>query len=499
MESVISEHKYQKILEENTRLKEENTFLKFELAELKQLIFGQKRERYIPGDNNQTSLFGDDEAAKDSDPEKDMIRYERTKKVVKNKTPHGRNPIPAHIPRKEIIIEPEGVDTSGLKKIGEEITEELEYEQAKFYVNKYIRPKYADPNREQIFIAQLPSRVIVKGLPGPGLVSNILISKFVDHLPLYRIRKQFLRSGIDIAESTMNDWVSAVVELLEPLYNVQKARILGRDYIMVDETTIRVLDKMKKGKSHTGYHWLYYDPLNAEVFFEYQPGRNARFPAETLKDFSGFLQTDGYSGYDQIGRREDITQLACLAHARRKFKKALSNDKKRAGWMLKRIRYLYLVESLARDNNMSYEDRFKLRQKRSTRQLKRIWEWLNKTKMEVVPKSPLGMAIDYTLKLWPRLIRYLDDGRFEIDNNLVENAIRPVALGRKNYLFAGSHNGAKRAAILYTLVSTASMQGHDPYAYLKDILSRIADHPMNRLEELLPANWESPRQDTADN
>lgn len=299
-----------------------------------------------------------------------------------------------------------------------------------------------------------------------------------------------------MAESTINDWIKAVVDLLEPLYNIQRARILGKDYIMVDETTIRVLDSMKKGKSHTGYHWVYYDPLGKEVFFEYQKGRNAEFPSETLKDFKGYLQTDGYGGYNEVGRRKDVTQLACFAHARRKFEKALSNDKRRAWWMLKRIRYLYMVERRARADGLSYEERYNFRQRHSVRQLEKIRRWLMKNKAEVLPKSAIGKAIDYTLSLWSRLIRYVDDGRFEIDNNLVENSIRPIAIGRKNYLFAGSHNGAKWAAILYTLLATAELKGLEPKSYLKELLRKIPDHPMNRLEELLPVNWESPRQDT---
>ena len=494
MDTVISQPEYEALLKEITILRDENSFLKDQLEQLKRMVFGQKRERFIPGDNGQSSLF---DAEINITPESEIIRYERTKKTTKKQSPHFRNPIPSHIPRKEIVIEPEGIDTSGLKRIGEEVTEELEYEEAKFYVNKYIRPKYVSESGEGVFIAQLPSRVIIKGIAGPGLISHILISKFIDHLPIYRIRKQFKRSGIDLAESTMNDWVSAAVELLEPLYNVQKAHILGRDYIMVDETTIRVLDKQKKGKTHTGYHWVYLDPLEGEVFFEYKPGRHARFPRETLKDFEGYLQSDGYTGYNETGRREGIVHLACFAHARRKFEQALSNDRKRARWMLKRIRYLYLVERRARELALSYEDRHEFRQRHSTRQLKRIKEWLIKNKQEVLPKSSMGTAIDYTLNLWSRLIRYLEDGRLEIDNNRVENAIRPVAIGRKNYLFAGSHNGAKRAAILYSLLSTAQLQGHDPKAYLKDVLSRIADHQMNRLDELLPASWKAPLKVTS--
>jgi len=471
-------------------LVQEIAYLKEQLAYFKRMLFGQKRERFASVADGQLALFGDNGEGQEPVTEKETVNYSRNKAGAKRQTPHFRNPLPAHIPRREIIIEPEGIDTAGLKKIGEEITEELEYEEAKLYVNKYVRPKYVKPadesERIQIIIAELHGRIIPKGIPGTGLLSHIIVSKFIDHLPLYRIRKQLKRSGIDLAESTINDWIKAVVELLEPLYDLQRARILGKDYLMVDETTLRVLDKSKKGKSHTGYHWVYYDPLGKEVFFEYQKGRNAAFPTETLKDFKGHLQTDGYAGYNEVGRKADVTQLACFAHARRKFENALNNDKKKARWMLKRIRYLYMVERRARDGGLSYEERYEFRQRHSVRQLNNIRQWLVENKGAVLPKSSIGKAIDYTLNLWNRLIRYVDDGRFEIDNNLVENSIRPIALGRKNYLFAGSHNGAKWAAILYTLLATAELKGLEPKSWLKKLLKKIPDHPMNKLEELLP-------------
>ncbi len=221
---------------------------------------------------------------------------------------------------------------------------------------------------------------------------------------------------------------------------------------MVDETTIRVLDSMKKGQTHTGYHWIYYDPVHRELFFEYQTGRNGKFPKETLKEFKGYLQTDGYAGYNEVGRRSDVVQLACFAHARRKFEHALKNDRQRASWMLKRIRYLYMVERKARELGLAPEERYRFRQRHSIRQLDNMYQWLLKNRAQVVPKSAIGQAIDYTLSLWARLKRYVEDGRLEIDNNLVENSIRPVAIGRKNYLFAGSHNGARWAAIIYTIL-----------------------------------------------
>lgn len=486
---------YEELLQENSLLKEKVSnlldqidYFKHQIEELKRMIFGQKRERFVPQSDNQLSLFADKADPADADVVKKEISYTRAKKA-KKQTPHFRNPLPAHLPRRDIILEPEGVDTSGLKKIGEEITEELEYEEPKLYINRYIRPKYAKENGEGVIISELPNRIIHKGIAGAGLLSHIIISKFMDHLPLYRIRRQLKRSGVEIAESTLNDWIKAIAELLEPLYNVQRERILGQEYLMVDETTIRVLDNMKKGRTHTGYHWIYYDPVHRELFFEYHPGRNGKFPKDTLSNFKGYLQTDGYAGYNEVGRRSDVVQLACFAHARRKFEHALKNDKKRASWMLKRIRYLYMVERKARALGLAPEERYRFRQRHAIRQLDKMYQWLLRNRSQVVPKSAIGQAIDYTLSLWPRLKRYVEDGRLEIDNNLVENSIRPVAIGRKNYLFAGSHNGARWAAIFYTMLANAELNDLEPKSYLKELLQKLSEYPEDQLENLLPANW----------
>ena len=488
---------YEELLHENSLLKEQNislkdqiSYFKHQIDELKRLIFGRKSERFIAVSDNQLSLFDVSEDKSNETEVEQEISYKRKSKR-KVQTPHFRNPLPSHLPRKEIIIEPEGIDTTNLKKIGEEITEELEYKDPQLYVNRYVRNKYAKENGEGVIIADLPSRIIVKGIAGPGLLSHIIVSKFMDHLPLYRIGRQLKRLGVEIAESTLNDWVRATAEMLEPVYQVQRALILGQEYLMVDETTIRVLDSMKKGKTHTGYHWVYYDPVHRGLFFEYQSGRHAVFPKETLSKFKGYLQTDGYAGYNEVGRRPDVIQLACFAHARRKFEHALKNDRKRSSWMLKRIRYLYMVERKARELGLTAEERYRFRQRHSVRQLERIHNWLLENRMQVLPKSAIGQAIDYTLSLWTRLRRYVEDGRLEIDNNLVENSIRPVAIGRKNYLFAGSHNGARWAAIFYTLLANAELNGLEPKSYLKELLEILPDYPINELENLLPANWKN--------
>ena len=481
---------YDELFTQFALITSENIQLKQELADLKRLIFGQKRERFIPGQLDHQLSFGLGlEVSARLEETTEQITYQRKKNKSKY-TPHSRQELPAHLPRKEILIEPEE-STAGLSKIGEEITEELDYEPGTLFVNRYIRPKYAQGKSEGVIIGDLPSRPIDKGIPGSGLLSHIFISKFVDHLPLYRQRQQFKRQGVDLPASTLDNWVTSGYDLLLPLYGLQRERIIKKEYLMADETPIQVLDKIKKGKTHRGYFWVYHDPLEKEILFDYQYSRSRAGPFQILKDFRGFLHTDGYNVYDEIGKWESITLLGCMAHARRYFDKSLSNDKKRSEWMLTRIQDLYKTEAFARDNHYSHEERYNLRQREAVPILDEIKAWLDTEALQVLPKSAMGKAIGYMLGRWKYLKRYVDNGRFEIDNNLVENAIRPVALGRKNYLFAGSHNGAKRAALIYTLVANAKLQGLEPFAYMRDVISRIADYTYKDIADLLPVNWKN--------
>jgi hypothetical protein len=255
---------------------------------------------------------------------------------------------------------------------------------------------------------------------------------------------------------------------------------------MADETPIPVLTKDKPGSTHKGYHWVYYDPVRRLVLFDYRKSRGREGPDEILKEFKGYLQVDGYSGYNNLSNSKHITLLACMAHARRKFDKALENDKSRAEHALKLFQKLYEVERIARDEELDYEQIKQLRQEKSLPVLQDMEQWLNEEQTHVVPKSVIGQAISYTINLWPRLRRYVEQGRFSIDNNPIENSIRPVALGRKNYLFAGSHKGAENAAMFYSFFATCKINNVEPYAWLKKVLELIPDYPANRLHELLP-------------
>jgi len=467
-------------------LNNEVEYLNLQLAELKRLIFGSKRERFVSSnDPQQGSLFDLPEVEQAEKP-KEEITYKRKK--PENKKQPLRTEIPAHLPRKIEVIEPEGIP-EGAKKIGDAITEILDYIPGRFQVRHIKRPKYLiETNDEQttIAIAELPSLPIPKGNADAGLLAHILVSKFVDHLPFYRQVQIFKRDQLTIAESTINGWFNATCRLLEPLYGTLKNKILSSGYLMADETPLPVQTKDKPGATHKGYDWVYYAPIEGLVLFDYRKSRGREGPDEILKGFSGFLQTDGYDAYSHFEKQPDITLLACMAHARRYFDKAKDNDLARAEKALGLFQKLYLIERNAREQELGPAAIKSLRHEKSVPVLKEIEAWLKDEINKVPPRSGIGKAIAYTLRLWPRLIRYVEDGRFRIDNNLIENSIRPVALGRKNYLFAGSHDAAQNAAMIYSLLATCKINGVEPFGWLRNVLATMPDCPANQLHKLLP-------------
>lgn len=469
------------ILEKDAQI----ALLKHELSELKRLIYGSKSERFVPADPRQGILFDFPQQQVAEQPV-EQITYTRNKNQQKKQA--LRLELPAHLPRVEEVIEPENLPEDA-KKIGEAVTEILDYQPANVHVRRIVRPKYiiaSNDEQTQIVIANLPTMPIPKGNAGPGILAHILISKFVDHLPFYRQVQMFKRQDLTIAESTIGGWFNASCRLLEPLYDTLKKQILSSAYILGDETPIAVLTKDKPGSTHKGYHWVYQDPINKLVLFDYQPGRGREGPDGLLKDFQGYLQTDGYTAYDNLKNKDKIIHLACMAHARRKFEHARDNDPQRAEKALMMFGKLYDVEREARENNLHPEQIRLLREEKSVPVLKEMESWLREEIIQVLPASAIGKAYAYTLKLWPRLSRYVEDGRLQIDNNLVENSIRPVALGRKNYLFAGSHDAARQAAMLYSLLATCKINNVEPFAWLKQTLQIIPDHPANKLHTLLP-------------
>ena len=464
-------------------------WLNQKIAQLQRMLFGQKRERF-EGDPDQGRLPFEVSAEQRQQQEtrhEEEITYVRNKPSKSNH--NGRLPLPDHLPVEEIEIFPDG-DLEGMVCIGKEITEELELEPARFYIKRYIRYKYAakDLSIDGVRIGNLPERPIDKGIPGPKLLATILADKYVDHLPLYRQRQRFLRENIPIAQSTLDGWAAQAMDRLEILYNRLVADTKARGYVQADESRIKVLESPKKGACHQGWYWVYHSPIEKTVLFDYQPTRGAPAPKRILDGFTGYLQTDGYSVYTKIGAREDITHLACWAHARREFEKALDNDRERAEVALGYIQKLYGIERQAREEELSPEQRKELRLERSLPIINELSDWINRQLTQVLPKSQIGKALAYSAKRWDALSGYLYDGILEIDNNLVENTIRPLALGRKNYLFAGSHKAAQRAAMVYSLLGTCKLHGVNPTQWLAHVLANILQTKYDDVKMLYPQN-----------
>lgn len=493
-------------LEESNRQlfqsRQEIQHLKHELANLKRMIFGQKRERFVPSvPEEQMSLEGLFEHAGTKIPgfaeSKETITYER-RKPAKG---HGRKPIPDDLHREKQIIEPapeEKICSScgaEKKKIGEDITEELEYKPAVFFVNQYIRPKYAPTcscnPAAGITTAALPERPIDKGIAGPGLLSYIIVSKHVDHLPLYRLEQMFKRYNIHIARSTMVGWLEKICFSLEAIYREMHRQLIADSFLIQgDETTLKIQDENVKDKCALGYLWPYVGDGKLAVF-EFIDSRAKEGPTNFLTDFKDrYLMSDGYAGYNKVISDNHLKHLMCWAHARRKFFEAKELAPPFTENVLALIGELYAVERPPdKKEKLSPQQRHDLRQAKSRSVLEKIKALLENPGMTILPKNNVEEAIAYTLNHWQQLNRFLDDGRLPIDNNLVESAIRPVALGRKNWLFAGSYEGAKRLAIFYSLVATCKLNDINPYEYFYDILPKVAAYPCNKIADLTPANW----------
>ncbi len=463
--------------------------LESELAQLKKMIFGSRQERFVPlgSSHPQLSLAIEAEPVATSLVTTQKIAYTRTNITVEPQPllHPGRMKLPENLRREEIIIVPAG-DLTGCKMMGEEITEVLEYAPGELYVKKYKRIKYVKQDSTTILIGSLPQGPLEKAMAGEGLLSQILIDKYVDHLPLHRQMQRFERSGVKIAYATLSGWVTETCKLIAPLYEALKKEILKTNYLHADETPIRVLDKNKSGKSHQGYYWVYQNSIDKIVIFDYQEGRGREGPSQVLQHFEGYLQTDGYQVYDHFDARAQVRQIHCMAHARRNFAEALDNDKNRSEYALSEIQKLYAIERVCKEEGLSHDEIKTRRQEKSLPILESLGRWMKEQYIHALPKSNIGEALAYSIKRWDTLSRYTENGMLNIDNNPVENSIRPVALGRKNYLFAGSHEAAKRSGMLYSLFGTCKMHGIEPYAWLKNVLQKIPSHPINKVQELLP-------------
>lgn len=471
------------------------------VAQLQRMLFGQKRERF-EGESKQEPLPLEVKKEVEEQQEKELretISYVKAKKP--QSTHPGRSPLPNHLPVEEIEIHPQG-NLEEMVCIGKEVTEELDCIPAKLFIRRYIRYKYVPKDQEKtgILMGELPERVIDKGIPGAGLLASILVDKYMDHLPLYRQRQRFLREKIPITSSTLEGWVRQGLERIEILYEHLVADIKNKGYLQIDETPIRVLESNKKGATHQGYYWVYHSPIEGIVLFEYEPSRSGQGVKKLLSGFQGYLQSDGYQVYERLIEEEliknrlnepKITHLACWAHAIRKFEQALSNDKERSEVALLWIQELYQVEAQAREGKLTPFQRKELRLDKSLPIINQLGKWITQQVKDTLPKSQIGKAMRYSIARWDALSAYLYDGLLEIDNNLVENAIRPVALGRKNYLFAGSHAAAQRAAMIYSFLAICKKHEVNPFEWLKYTLQNILSIPYKDLRNLYPHNFKN--------
>lgn len=473
--------------------------LKAQLAKLRRMQFGRSSEK-LDSAIAQLELMIDD--LQESEGESRTKQSPEAAALVEEKHKPVRRSLPDHLPRETTVHAAAcACPKCGgeLRRLGEDVTEVLEYVPASFKVIRHVRRKFSCRKCESITQAAMPSLPIERGRPGPGLIAHVLVAKYADHLPLYRQSEIYAREGVELERSTLADWVGRSAALLSPLVETLRKDVMACEVLHGDDTPVPVLAP-GAGKTRTGRLWTYVrdgrpygDECPPAAIYFYSPDRKGEHPAAHLKAFKGALHADGYAGFNAIFERQPIIEAACWAHVRRKFFDVhASNGSPVAKEALERIGALYGIEAEARGRPP--DERQRLREQRSKPLLNALHAWLAETNTKLSQKTDLAAAIRYTLARWKALTRFVGNGRLEVDNNAAERAIRPLALGRKNYLFAGSDAGGDRAAAIYSLIETAKLNGIDPEAYLRDIIGRIADHPINRIDELLPWNWAAGRQ-----
>jgi transposase len=470
---------------------------------LQRRIWGKSSERFINEDPQQRTLDFDgldllpEEKELATSAKEEIEQYKTVRVKVQEKNHPVRKPLPESLPREECHIYPEKINPEDCTELEPEVTEVLEREPSRWYVRRIIRHKYVLKARgldmeKQIVTAPMPVLPIAKSYAGATVLADIIIDKYVNHLPFYRQIQMFKQQGISIAPATINGWFRDVADLMRPTYYRLMELVLGSDYIQSDETTIPIINN-EKHQTVKGYLWMVRAVMPNLVFFHYDHGSRAQKVAlQLFKDYQGAIQTDGYAVYDIYENKKGVLPIGCWAHARRKFEEALKEDKARGTYALEQIGLLYDVERRADQQQLSYEQRADLRSRLSYPIMVAFEKWLLSEYPKVLPKGRIGQAIRYTYNIYNKLTRYHLDGRFRIDNNLGENAIRPIALGRKNWLFCGNDGAAENAAIIYSLLGCCKASGVNFRDWLVFFLENIHNYDNDYskdLAELLPHNF----------
>jgi transposase/uncharacterized coiled-coil protein SlyX len=471
--------------------KREIASLQHRLDVLCRRLFGKKSEKVDPRQLQLALEQLQNELGEKHDPvEMDSGEAVQLRERLIKSRPGGRRPLPKNLPRRIVVVDVAEADKAcacgkAKQKIGDAVTEKLDYIPSRVEVVQTVRPKYACPAcHDGVAAAAAPAQAVEKGIAAEGLLAHVVVSKYVDHLPLYRLEKIFSREGLDLPRSTLVGFVAEATAALTPIGEELKRQIVSTRYIQTDDTPVTVLADF--GGSFKGRLWTYLDPLGKQVVFDATPTRERDGPLRFLEGFRGHLQADAYSGYDALYRRGGIVELACWAHARRRFVEALETEP-RGATIVGLVQSLYQVERDAAE--ASADERRRMRQERSIPILAKLDEERQALHKDVLPKSPLGEALRYVDNQWRALNRFVEDGDLLIDNNGAERQLRAVAVGRKNWLFAGSLEGLHRAALLYSLAQSCRLVGVEPFAYFKDVLLRVTTHPQSAIAQLTPKGW----------
>jgi len=479
---------------------EELQLIKHQHEQLKKLVFGSKSEKsvYVSPDQLSLELTAEQIEACGINDGQRIESYTKAK-ADKNKNHPGRKGIPAHLRREYVDIYPKDVPADA-ELFDTEETEQLEYDPGRLFATVYRRFKYKRtlPNGStEFFIGDLPLDKD-KCLAAPSLRAHCIVEKYMYHMPLYRLMQKFAQDGVIIAANTMSDWVNNDARSLTALYEAHRNCILNAasQYMMADETRYRVLDleKIKGKKSHLGQIWAYANPADGFVYFEYQKGRSTKHASPMLENFKGILHTDGFGVYDHFAKRNDIVHANCNAHARRKFEQSIFTSPDKAKYVLEQYKKLYAVEKHCKDQMLNFDERLEIRKEKSAPVFNELASWCRDQLMNLSDhekKAPIKTALGYFCSRIEELGRFLHYGMIEIDTNLIERSIRPIALGRKNYMFAGSHEAAQNAAMIYSLLATCKLQNIDPYTWLSSVIKLMPTHPASKIEDLLPQYWNS--------